>query len=122
MTFIRNCYVAGRERGFEIARTVIQGNPIGFPLDYPIEDFEGMEVEAENCEEVWAAISWDIESHNRQFSPWELVAHAINSHPSRDEGWDAYEGGIYSGVNIALRVFRGGHKLPARHMYEIPSD
>lgn len=125
MTFIRNCYVAGRDRGFEIARTAIQENPIGFPLSYPIEDFDlDSEITEENSQEIWAAISWDIESHNRQFSPWELVAHAINSHPLASEGaWDAYEAGIYSGVNIALRVSQGGdNELPSRHMYDIPSD
>ena len=87
MSFVRSCYVAGRDRGLEFFRSAMEEYPLGGQIPYGTEDgefSEGYEVTPEYC-------AYEGESNNRQSSPWELVANAINSSEDPDEGWEAYD-------------------------------
>jgi hypothetical protein len=46
----------------------------------------------------------EVEEHARQFSPFEMFAHEINSHSEfRAEGlWEAYDAGVMAGARRAF--------------------
>lgn len=44
----------------------------------------------------------ECESNDRQFSPFEDLAHQINSQNYSDDLWDQFETGIYDGINSIL--------------------
>ena len=112
--FERACYVCGRDRGFEFLRAAIEQCPVGTVLE------DGTEVSEEDAPSVWTALAYECEEINRQFSPWEMVAHAINSHEESEGGWEAYGDGIHQGMEIALWLHGRGHSLPARYTCDIP--
>lgn len=79
----KEAYEAGRDIGYEIA------------MDADFDDdmtFDEMESEA-----------YEIEENARQFSPWEFLAHDINSSRYPDELWEEYDRGVSVGVRKGLR-------------------
>lgn len=119
MDFTRSCYVAGRDRGLQFFRSAMEEYPLGglVPCDTEDDEFsEGDEV----TPEYWVSVAYDCESNSRQFSPWELVAHAINSSEEPSEGWEAYDEGVGQGVAIGLWLYNRGSQVPCRCIYGIP--
>lgn len=115
--FEKSCHECGYDRGFEFLRFAIGEAPVDFPLDYRTQngDFAAGEmVTVDNCEEVWTVVAGDCESNNRQYSPWEFVADAINRHEESEGGWEAYNEGIYEGMEAALSLYREGTNLETR--------
>lgn len=117
MDFTRSCYVVGRDRGLEFFRSAMEEYPLGGLVPCGTEDDEFSEGD-EVTPEYWVSVAYDCESNNRQFSPWELVAHAINSF----EDWEAYDDGINQGIAIGLWLYSRGSQIPCRCIYGIPAE
>ena len=120
MDFKHSCYVVGRDRGLEFFRSAME-YPLGGLVPYETEDGEFSEGD-EVTPEYWVSVAYEGESNNRQFSPWELVAHAINSSEEASEGWEAYDEGVSQGVAIGLWLYNRGSQIPCRHIYGIPAE
>lgn len=68
--------------------------------------------DGQECHECLTRAAFESESNARQYSPWEFLAHDINSSGDRSEGlWEAYdkgvEVGIRKGVRERLRLLKG---------------
>ena len=69
----------------------------------------------DNAQETLSCFAGDSERHTRCYSPWEFVAHEINSATPewRPEGlWEAYDEGVSLGISLAIRARLG--KRPRR--------
>lgn len=54
------------------------------------------------CSDCLATAAYASEMNARDFSPWEFVAHDINTDEDSEELWEAYEAGVAQGVQQAL--------------------
>lgn len=56
-------------------------------------------------EDEFFQMAYDSEDNARQMSPFEFLAHDINSTGDRAEGlWDAYEKGVNDGIDKAWKA------------------
>jgi hypothetical protein len=87
----------GRERGFDIAAqaTVYKGDD---------EDSEPLIDTGEHLTSWKSGIEelYEIELHDRQFSPFEFTAQELNASEDADDLWDAFEQGIFEGILFEL--------------------
>jgi hypothetical protein len=87
----------GRQRGIEIAAqaTVYKGvDEDSGPL---IDTGEHLTSWESGIEELY-----EIELHNRQFSPFDFTARRINASEHADDLWEAFEQGISEGILYEL--------------------
>lgn len=117
----RSCYVAGRDRGFECGKCAAEQIIVGEcfnrqGLEELSEWFDDDYVTKENMGDVLKYVAFAVEENNRQFSPFEFVAHAINSEDP--DLWEDYDAGIDAGIQIAARLYKSGSlsKFPHRLM------
>lgn len=125
MTSKTSCYIAGRDRGFECGKCaadeIIVGESFAAQdLEELTELFDDDHVTKENMADVLVHVAYCIEEGNRDFSPFEHVAHAINSEDS--DLWDDYDAGIAAGIKMASRFYKSGRlsKMPHRLMCAVP--
>ena len=123
--FERSCYKCGRDRGFEFFRFAIEEARVDCGTqDGDYEDDDMVDVDEDSYHDTWVSVAGDCEEINRQFSPWEMVAVAINSNSQEEycNGWDAYSQGISTGMEIAGWLQKRGTKLQPRVIYGIPES
>ena len=92
----KHYYNLGYERGISIADFVsyagrdADGETLYY-ADGPPVDYETI-----------VAQCYESESNDRQFSPFEFIAHEINSYPDADDLWQAFDDGISEGILSTL--------------------
>jgi hypothetical protein len=106
MTSLREIISWGYNRGYRMA-TDCDLIDIGNYVDRHIMgESENVKVTTQNWLDVHTNIAWDCETHNREFSPFEFTAHAINQYEYEKENGDAwleFEEAIGRGISRALR-------------------
>lgn len=98
---------AGYDRGLSIGQA-IDLIDIGDYVDkHIVGESENLKVTTSNWLEVHTPIAYECESNDRQFSPFELLAHDINeyenSHESHGEAWNWFDEAITRGITKALK-------------------
>lgn len=119
--FERSCYKCGRDRGFEFLRFAIEEARVDCGTQDGDDEDDDM-VDEDSYHDTWVSVAYDCEEINRQYSPWEFVAHAINRHEESEGGWEAYDEGIYEGMEIAGWLQKRGTALQPRLIYGIPES
>lgn len=84
-------YTEGKKRGLSIVR-FNTGEIVDF-LDSKDED--GLQ-----------SYLWECENNDRQFTPFESIAHNINRHEYPEEYWDEFEKGIQVGFNKGIKEIK----------------
>lgn len=90
-----------------------RGNHIGSWVDMPQAgdvlriDGERIEIiDAASLEQAMLSQAYANESHGRDCSPFEYIAHAINERSDSEAAWEQYQAGIDAGIkeNIESRI------------------
>jgi hypothetical protein len=85
-----------------------QGKHYGYQAGlYGVDDIDPSDYDSkEDYKDALLEAAWESEQHARQFSPWEFVAHEINSaQPDwRVDGlWEAYDTGVEIGIKKGIK-------------------
>lgn len=60
--------------------------------------------DGQECEECLSYAAFQSEQNARDFSPWEFIAHEINSdEENAEELWESYDAGVAAGIKKAVR-------------------
>jgi hypothetical protein len=95
----REIYLMGYNRGWDVATW--QDMPaIGDNVPKDIDWIGCGTVDRENQIDVWHMYVSEAESRDRDFSPWEFTAHALNEIADAKpyDVWEVYEDGISAGI------------------------
>jgi len=90
-------YAEGKSRGRSIASWV-DIPEIGSQIPRELDWVGYGEVTADNIRDVIEMIALDGESGSRDYSPFEVTAHAINESRDPDKAWSDFDEGILAGV------------------------
>lgn len=73
--------------------------------DYTSHDGDRVKVTSDNWMEIHSSFAWEAESNDRQFSPFEFLAHELNeiADSKSYEVWDVFDEGVNKGVADALK-------------------
>lgn len=100
----RDAISEGYQRGYNIASW--QDMPeIGTEIPRHIDYVGYRTVDKDNQIDVWEMLCGEAESSGRDFSPFEVVAHALNESRDPDGYWQAFDEAITRGI----RAYRRKH-------------
>jgi hypothetical protein len=107
MIMLKEIKSGGYNRGYRIGKDCDLID-IGSYVDRHIMDeSENVKVTTQNWFEVHTNIAWDCESGNREYSPFEFLAHEINEYENKKgfsgDAWLVFDEAIGRGINRALR-------------------
>jgi len=97
----RDSYQTEHEReafaaGYDHAHGIACHNVPTLGVTYFLDGEGTVTADTENIREVHEALCFEAEMQARQFSPWEFVAHEINSLDEfeAEAAWEAYKSGV----------------------------
>lgn len=54
------------------------------------------------CADCLTTAAYESEQNARQYSPWEFLAHEINSGRNPEGQWEAYDAGVAAGIKLGV--------------------
>jgi hypothetical protein len=107
MTTLKEIKSGGYNRGYRIGKDCDLID-IGDYCDGTISGTGKREkVTSDNWYEIHSNIAWDCESGNREFSPFEFLAHEINEYENKKgfsgDAWLVFDEAISRGIAKALK-------------------
>jgi predicted RNA-binding protein associated with RNAse of E/G family len=93
-------FAAGKDRGVNIASWVdmpAAGDTIRTECSGRVEV-----IDVDSLTEAMRDIAYQNEGHNRSYSPFEYIAHAINEREDSEEAWTKYGEGIDAGIQESI--------------------
>ena len=107
MITLRDIRSDGYNRGYSIGKDCDLVDVGNFVDKYIMGESEAVKVTTDNWFDVHAAISYDCESGNREYSPFELLAYEINEYENKKgwsgDAWNVFDEAIGRGISKALK-------------------
>lgn len=104
----REAYAAGFDNGRQAA---LYCEPSSLTDGRTRDNAPGCECDGKGsdiCAECLTAEAFEVEHASRDFSPWEHLAHAINSGRNPDGQWEAYDAGVAAGIKAGVKARLSG--------------
>ena len=98
MTYtIEDVKARGQNHGYDIA-SINAPEAKSYNKVWENPDLDGYNIEG-LIDEI-QCLCYDADESYRQYSPFEVFAHELNSSPNAEELWEAYDEGISKGIEL----------------------